>query len=76
MTTTRRPLVRVDMNLPTEVVEAVKAIAGERQISNTEVIRRAISILKFLEDQRADGQELRLLLENGGHLERIVFPWM
>ena len=70
-------LVKISLNLPEDVYAAVRQVAERRNVTQTEVIRRAISIEKFLEDLREEsGGTLELQVRVKGKLRQIFFPWL
>ena len=68
-------VVKISVNLPEDAVAAVNDIAARRHITKTEVLRRGISLEKFLEDERDKGA-FTLLVDRGGKTQQIVFPWL
>jgi Ribbon-helix-helix protein, copG family len=50
--------VKVTVNMTPEDVEMLKALAGKRGISMTEVLRRALAMEKFLEDSSEAGEKI------------------
>lgn len=59
---------RLSVNINSESAAAFTELAERRNTTVTEIVRRAISVLKFLEDKRRDGY--RIILDNG--TERIT----
>ncbi|WP_337446736.1 CopG family transcriptional regulator [Glutamicibacter nicotianae] len=49
------------MNLNKETAEALKQIAAEHNVSFTEAVRRAITVLKFIEDEQAEGRKVQTM---------------
>ncbi|MFC7529905.1 ribbon-helix-helix protein, CopG family [Actinoplanes sp. GCM10030250] len=64
---------KISVNLSDEVLGALREMADRDNITMTEVLRRAISTLKFLDDSRRDGKALLLRDEKTQEMERIVF---
>jgi hypothetical protein len=64
-------LVRLSVNLSPDVAEELKEYAGRKGISVTEAVRRAIAVLKFVDDAQARGASLNL--EEGGTLKEVLF---
>jgi hypothetical protein len=65
------PLVRLSVNLNPDVADDLKQYAGRKGISITEAVRRAITVLTFVDD--AQGRGASLHLEEGGALKEILF---
>jgi predicted transcriptional regulator len=51
---------RLSVNINDETAAALNQLAQDRQTTVTEVVRRAISVYKFIEDQINDGKQLQL----------------
>lgn len=67
-------LVKVSMNLPPEDVEAIDEIARQKHITKTDVVRRGITMERFIEDLRSE--KAKLLVERpDGTIERVLLPW-
>jgi hypothetical protein len=65
---------RISANLSKEVVSAIEELARRNNISKTEVIRRAVAMEKFLEDQKARGADVLVRQRGSAELERVVRP--
>ncbi|MEU4390162.1 hypothetical protein [Kribbella sp. NPDC023855] len=66
---------RLSVNLAHDTMEVLRWLASRRAASVTETIRRAISVLKFVEDEVAKGNKLAVVEtdENGEqHVREIV----
>jgi predicted transcriptional regulator len=63
--------VKVTVNLPVDVVQALKDMADRSSTTMTDQIRRAISTEKWIQDMR--GAHRFLLDDNSGHVREIVF---
>jgi hypothetical protein len=61
---------RLSVNLSSEAAEAIREIAGQRNITVTEAIRRAISTQKYVEDAVRRGA--RILVEEPNNKVREV----
>lgn len=72
-TPTRSRTVKVTVNLPEEIVEAVRYLAAKRGVSRTEVLRQAISTEKFLDDSVSKGDSVVLENEESKERRLIVF---
>lgn len=51
---------RLSVNVNDETAAALKKISEERGITVTEVIRRSVSVYKFIEDETGSGKVLQL----------------
>lgn len=65
------PLVRLSVNLSADVADELKQYAGRKGISITEAVRRAITVLAFVDNAQSRGASLHL--EEGGALKEVVF---
>jgi predicted transcriptional regulator len=63
---------RLNVNLNEETATALKEIARKRDVSVTEAIRRAIAILKFIEDETAAGHRIQIADARSGKVREIV----
>lgn len=57
-----------------EVLAALRELAARNDVTMTEALRRAISILKFLQDAQGEGKDLLLRDPQTKEIERIIFP--
>ncbi len=64
-------LVRLSVNLSPAVAAVLKSYAGRKGISVTEAVRRAISILKYIDDAQERGASLNV--EEAGALKEVQF---
>jgi hypothetical protein len=64
-------LVRLSVNLSPEVADDLKSYASHKGISVTEAVRRAITVLTFVEDAQARGASLHI--EEKGTLKEVLF---
>lgn len=67
---TNRRSPRVSISLTGEALAAVEAMATKHGISEGETVRRAIKVLKFLDDEMARGTIFRMQTPDG-ESERI-----
>ncbi len=67
----RPPWRRLSVNVALDVAQAIEALMQRHQVSITEVIRRAISAYKFLDDEIAAGH--KVLIERDGNLCEVKF---
>jgi hypothetical protein len=65
------PLVRLSVNLSPDVADELKQYASHKGISITEAVRRAITVLTFVENAQSRGASLHI--EEGGVLKEILF---
>lgn len=64
------PLVRLSVNLTPDVADALKQYASRKGISVTEAVRRAITVLTFVDNAQSRGASLHI--EEGGALKEIL----
>ena len=64
-------LVRLSVNLGHETADVLKEYAGRKGISVTEAVRRAIGILKFVDEAQQRGASLNI--EEAGTLKEVLF---
>lgn len=63
---------RLSVNLPPDIADILRSIVKRRGISITDATIRAISLLKFVEDAREEGE--KVLIERPGQAPReLVF---
>lgn len=67
-------LVKVSMNLPPDDVKTIDEIARRDHITKTDVVRRAISVERFIQELKAENARLAVYRPDGT-VERVVFPW-
>ena len=63
--------VRLSVNLAPELADELKEYADRKGVSITEAVRRAISVLAFVDDAQSRGASLNV--EEGGSLKEILF---
>lgn len=57
---------RLSVNINDETAAALKDMAEKRQTTVTEIVRRAVSVYKFIEDEVVDGNKtLKLVAPEG-----------
>lgn len=61
--------VELRVNINSETAAALKDLANHRSTNITETVRRAVAVLKFLEDEQRSGKEI--LLRNGKNLAKL-----
>lgn len=65
-------MVRLNVNLNQETAEALKEIASEHNVSYTEAVRRAITVLKFIEDEQAQGRKVQTMDPNEKNKRELI----
>lgn len=71
MTTTPPSVVRLHINLASDTADVLKELARKRNTNVTETVRRAISVLHFLETEVLDQGHTLALIETKGSRERV-----
>lgn len=57
---------RLNINVNDETAKVLKELAARRQTTVTEIVRRAVSVYKFVEDEVVDGNKtLKLVAPEG-----------
>lgn len=56
--------VRLNININDETAAALQALAAKRDTTLTEIVRRAVSVYKFVEDEVIDGDKSLELVDN------------
>jgi hypothetical protein len=64
-------LTRLSVNLSPAVAATLRDYAGRKGVSVTEAIRRAISILNYIDDAQTRGASLNI--EEAGRLKEVQF---
>ncbi len=64
-------VVKVTVNLPKNLVDAVRELANKRHVTLTEVIRDAIGTEKFLADANEEGSKI-LIEDKKKNIQRLV----
>lgn len=64
-------LVRLSVNLSPSVFGVLKSYADRKGISVTEAVRRAISVLEYVDDTQERGASLNI--EENGKLKEVQF---
>lgn len=65
-------IVRLNVNLNGATADALKKLSEERGLSLTEVVRRAISVYNFIEDERQRGHRVQTVDPEGGGIRELV----
>lgn len=55
---------RLSVNINDETAKALNELARKRQTTVTEIVRRAISVYKFVEDETGRGRQLQLAADD------------
>jgi hypothetical protein len=66
-----KPWRRLSVNVALDVAQAIEILMRRHHVSTTEVIRRAISAYKFLDDEIAAGH--KIIIERDGSLCEVKF---
>jgi hypothetical protein len=64
---------KISVNLSDEVLAALRELSARDNVTMTEVLRRAISTFKFLQDAQRDGKSVLLRDPQTKETERIIF---
>lgn len=65
-------IVRLSVNINKETAEAIKALAESNGISATEVIRRAVSVYKFIDDEVKSGRNIKTMDESNNNVRELT----
>lgn len=65
-------LVRLNVNLNKETAAALKELAEKQNISLTEAVRRAIALLKFVDEEQASGRKIQTMDPEGKNKRELV----
>ncbi|GAA3570066.1 hypothetical protein [Kribbella ginsengisoli] len=66
-----RAIVRLSINLAADVADVLRLLAARRGLSLTETVRRAIAVLKFVEDEVERGNKLAIVETGDGGRQRV-----
>lgn len=72
MSAANSKVTRLSVNINAETAQALKELADLRGTSVTEVIRRAVSVYKFIEDEVQDGKTLQLADRAKGEVTNLA----
>jgi predicted transcriptional regulator len=64
---------RLSVNVAPDVGDAIDQLAKRHGTTITDVIRRAVSTYKYIDDQTTDGA--RILVEENGTIREVKFFW-
>ena len=62
---------RLNVNINDETAAALRELAARRETTVTEIVRRAVSVYKFVEDEVVDGKKSLKLVSRDGQ-ETVV----
>ena len=65
-------VIKMSVNLPAADVKVLRALAGKRGTTMTEVLRQAIGTEKFINDVHGDGGKI-LIEDKKGNVRQLVF---
>lgn len=65
-------LVRLNVNLNKETAAALKELAAKQNVSLTEAVRRAIAVLKFVEEEQGEGRKIQTMDPDGKNKRELV----
>jgi hypothetical protein len=68
-----REVVKLSVNLPKDVVDALREIADQQGTTVTEALRRSISTQKFVDDTVKGGSKILVDDPNEKQLRQVVF---
>ncbi|UPG92869.1 ribbon-helix-helix protein, CopG family [Luteibacter aegosomatissinici] len=63
---------KLTVNLSDDVTQALRALAAEKGISLTEVLRQAISMERFLSQEVNEGKKI-LIEDKDGSMRQVIF---
>lgn len=52
---------RLSVNVNDETASALRELADRRDVSITDIVRRAVAVYKFVEDETSEGKQLQLV---------------
>lgn len=65
-------IVRLNVNLNAATADALKKLSEEQGVSLTEVVRRAISLYNFIDDERRSGHRIQTADPEKGEVRELV----
>lgn len=63
---------RLSVNMTDETANALEELATHQHISRTEVIRRAVALMKFIEDEQDRGRKVLTMDSDEKHVRELV----
>jgi len=67
-------MVQLKLEISQEVYETIQKLAEEQNITETELIKRALGMEKFLTDQTRKGAKLLLRRKGSSQLLEVIHP--
>lgn len=67
-------LTRLSVNMNAETAEVLRRVATGRGLSYTETVRRAISLLSFVETVQASGETIYVESADRTEIRKLIFP--
>ncbi len=64
---------KISVNLPIETLTILRGLAAQEQVTMTETLKRAISVLKFVDDAQRGNKAVLLKDLNTDETERVIF---
>lgn len=64
---------KISANLSDEVLEVLRTTAERENLTLTEVLRRAVSVFKVVDDAVQEGQQILIRDPKTKEVERVVF---
>jgi hypothetical protein len=64
---------KISINLPTDVLETLRTIATNESMTVTETLKRAILVLKFINESQYSNKVILLKDIETKEIERVVF---
>lgn len=69
---TNTEIVRLNVNLNAATADALKKLSEEQGVSLTEVVRRAISLYSFIDDERRSGHRVQMTDPEKGEVRELI----
>ena len=69
---TNTEIVRLNVNLNAATADALKKLSEEQGVSLTEVVRRAISLYDFIDDERRSGNRVQMTDPKTGTVRELI----
>lgn len=63
---------RLSVNINDETAEALRALSDRRDVSITEIVRRAVSVYKFIDDRTQEGRRISTTDKSGKDVEFLA----
>ena len=67
-------MTRLTVDLSDRAEEIVSRLASDQGTTKVEVLRRALALYDYVQEQTSEGSKLALVGDGGDVKERIVFP--